>query len=499
MGWTFAWRAREKPTNSERILGGTGYRCATATSLFSNAVTRALETSASQTLPTHALMEKAGLAVAQLALAVAPHAHRIWIVCGPGNNGGDGLVAARYLQQWGKAPLVSYVPGTNTASDDSTATLNKARQAQVTFTNDVPADYALCIDALFGIGLTRSLDGRCAALVAGMNAKLAPVIAVDVPSGLDADTGTGGPVHVEADYTLSLLTLKPGLFTADGRDACGEIWFNALDVPAPPGPCALLNPQPDVKPRNHNTHKGSYGDVAVVGGAPGMVGAALLAAKAALHGGAGRVYIAPLDPDPVRVDLIQPELMFRSIPDLAYDTLTVVAGCGGGSHIAQHLATIMQHAKRLVLDADALNAISQSTALQSLLKGRGTHSTVLTPHPLEAARLLGTSCADVQANRVKAAQTLANNFGCTVVLKGSGTVIAAPQRLPHINVTGNAKLASPGTGDVLAGLIGARLAADHDPFQSSCEATFLHGQIADDWCLPATMTAQDLVHRLHPC
>jgi hydroxyethylthiazole kinase-like uncharacterized protein yjeF len=374
--------------------------------------------------------------------------------------------------------------------------LSKAIQAQVAFSDTEPSDYDVCIDALFGIGLANSWDERCTALLAQMNTKIAPVIAVDIPSGLHAETGAGGVAHVRADYTLSLLTLKPGLFTADGRDACGEIWFNSLDVAEPTQACAQLNSPPALAPRAHRTHKGSFGDVAIVGGALGMLGAVVLTSRAALHGGAGRVYVVPLEPNHLGLDPLQPELMYRAIENMPFEAMIVVAGCGGGAVIAEHLDNILLRAKRLVLDADALNAIAQSPALQSQLQKRSANTTVLTPHPLEAARLLGMQTVDVQSNRIKAAQTLADRYACTVVLKGSGTVIAAPQTLPRINVTGNARLATAGTGDVLAGLIGAHLAAGQDALHAAYQAVFQHGRIADKWASSATLTAQDLVHQL---
>jgi hydroxyethylthiazole kinase-like uncharacterized protein yjeF len=188
--------------------------------------------------------------------------------------------------------------------------------------------------------------------------------------------------------------------------------------------------------------------------------------------------------------------MFRDPDTLNYSTMTVVAGCGGGESIATHLEHLVHQSARLVLDADALNAIAQSPALQSLLQQRKEHSTVITPHPLEAARLLKIQCAEVQNNRLQAAQALANRFGCTVVLKGSGTVIASPLQLPHINPTGNARLASAGTGDVLAGWIGARMAAGHQAFRASCDAVYLHGSIADAWPPGPTLTAQRLLQAI---
>lgn len=438
-------------------------------------------------------MERAGLAVAQFAMAMAPHAQVVWIPCGPGNNGGDGYKAAKHLKRWGKTPIVTRLQSSKALPTDAAIAYQEAVAAGVVFADTVPEQYDLCIDALFGIGQVRHFDGLCSAWIQQINSRVAPVVAIDIPSGLDADTGTGAPLYVRAHCTLSLLTLKPGLFTADGRDACGDIWFNSLETSAPAHACAQLNRPPHRDDRAHNTHKGSYGDVCVIGGSSGMTGAALLAARAALHGGAGRVYVGLLAPTTTHLDSGQPELMFRDPLTLAIESMAVVAGCGGGDAIHTHLPRVLAQAKRLVLDADALNAIAQDATLQDLLAARVANTTVLTPHPLEAARLMNTSSKDVQSNRLHLAQAMAERFACTVVLKGSGTIIAAASQLARINTTGNARLATAGTGDVLAGMIGARLAAGSDAFSSACESVFRHGQVADTWDSTATMTAQDLI------
>lgn len=442
------------------------------------------------------LMQRAGLAVARLSMAIAPHSKVIWIPCGPGNNGGDGFAAATHLKSWGKSPVVTCMDGPDHAPIDARAARQSAIDAGVVFADTAPQHYDLCIDALFGIGRIRPWDHRCAEWIRRMNAGPEPVLAVDLPSGLDADTGATPELHVKANYTLSLLTLKPGLFTADGREASGDIWFNNLGIDPDAHACARLTGRPPYQRRAHNTHKGSFGDVGVVGGMSGMTGAALLAARSALRGGAGRVYVSMPDPAMVMLDPGHPELMFRSLLELNLPSMTVVAGCGGGDAIHACMQHLLEQSARLVLDADALNAIAKDTVLQQALRTRRAQTTVLTPHPLEAARLMETSTADVQANRLGVAQALADRFACAVVLKGSGTVIAAPGVLPHINPTGNGRLATAGTGDVLAGLIGARLTADFDAFFSARDAVFQHGQLADEWASEATMTAQDLVRAL---
>jgi hydroxyethylthiazole kinase-like uncharacterized protein yjeF len=475
--------------------------------LFDAAATRQLEQLAALSLPAHCLMQRAGLAVARLALALAPHATTVWIACGPGNNGGDGLETAVHLQRWGKAPVVSWLGDESTAPPDALASLTRARAAGVVFSPTAPADLGaldLCIDALLGLGNSRALQGRLAELATMLNASAAPVLAVDLPSGLNADTGAicgsedANPVAVVAQHTLSLLTLKPGLFTAQCLDACGQLWFDDLGVDAMAQPCsASLTGAPSPRRRAHASHKGSFGDVAVVGGAPGMNGAALLAGRAALHSGAGRVYVALLDPHGMRIDSTQADLMFRDADQLELKGMTVVCGCGGGDAVRVILPRVLATPSALVLDADALNAVAHDLQLQSLLRARGQRGriTVLTPHPLEAARLLDCPAAQIQADRLRAAQQLADQFHCTVVLKGSGTVIAAPGFTPAVNPTGNARLATAGTGDVLAGMLGAALASGLSPFQAATESVYRHGALADAWPDGRTLTASRLAQR----
>ncbi|HWP11792.1 MAG TPA: NAD(P)H-hydrate epimerase, partial [Ramlibacter sp.] len=407
--------------------------------LLDVAGSRALEQAAASGLPPHTLMERAGLAVARLALALAPHARNVWIACGPGNNGGDGFEAAMHLRQWGKNPVVTWPGDEARAPADALASLQRARLANVAFSGEIPAQWDLAIDALLGIGSTRPLEGGMADWAGAMRAAAAPVLAVDLPSGLDADTGAGDAVT--ATHTLSLLSLKPGLFTAAGRDASGQVWFDDLGVgEAAHEPVAWLAGPPAPLARLHASHKGSYGDVAVIGGAAGMTGAALLAASAALHAGAGRVFAALLDGATLAVDTALPELMLRPWDALDLGAMAVACGCGGGDAIRSALPKVLATAGTLVLDADALNAISADTQLQALLQSRSRRQrpTVLTPHPLEAARLLGSGAAQVQAHRVRAAGEMVQRFGCVVVLKGSGSIIAAPGSVPKINPTGNA-------------------------------------------------------------
>ena len=480
-----------------------------------------------QALSPTPLMQSAGLACARLALAVAPHARRVWVAAGPGNNGGDGLEAALLLHQWGKEVRVSLVSSDGPGPDDAQAAFQRAQQAGVHIQSGVPTEWLaqldaqdLCIDALLGIGASRPLSADLQAGVKAIQQSAATVLAIDVPTGLNPQSGqwlsansagSSQLLAVQADHTLSLIAVQAGLLMGHGRDASGQIWLEDLGyrpsqhtVPA----LAWLNAPYTAPPKPHASHKGSHGDVAVIGGESmvthgmGMSGAAVLAATAALHAGAGRVILSLLSGQ--ASDSVPPDVMQREFKRLELEQMHVVCGCGGGTAVKALLPEVLQRSSGLVLDADGLNAVAQDSALQDGLRQRAAHSatqaTVITPHPLEAARLLGCNTAQVQNNRIKAAQELAERFQCCVVLKGSGTVIAAPGQTPRINITGNGRLAIGGTGDVLAGLVGARMAQGQNTleaaFEAACQAVAQHGQVADDWPLGVALTASRLAQRL---
>ena len=498
--------------------------------LFDAAASRQIEHGALAAGAPPSLMSLAGLAVARLALAIAPTARQVWIAAGPGNNGGDGLVAGRLLHLQGWSVRINLVAGEGSRRPaDAAWALQQAQAAGVPIEPGLagpPSGSGLCIDALLGLGNRRAPHGDIAQAVRLLNGTAAPVLAVDLPTGLCGDTGRRlGDDVVNAAHTLALLTLKPGLFTGQGRDAAGRVWWAGLGLglglglsashPSATlqGPGLLRQLLPE---RSHAQHKGSFGDLLVIAGAPGMGGAASLAARAALAAGAGRVYLARLDgneqPDPMR-----PELMPRSLAQALQPALlagaTVVCGCGGGNAVAACLPAVLAHATRLVLDADALNAVAADPALLRALRERAAQGrpSVLTPHPLEAARLLGRSTAEIQANRLAAARDLASLCQATVVLKGSGTVISTPGGTPVINPTGNARLGTAGSGDVLAGWLGglwsqtfatgarqpgefgARCASG---FNAACAAVWLHGRAAEAGDARMPLRAADLIEAI---
>jgi hydroxyethylthiazole kinase-like uncharacterized protein yjeF len=484
------------------------------------AVSREVEAALAAALPPHTLMQRAGLAVARLAMAVQPHAGRVWAAAGPGNNGGDALEAAFHLHRAGRPVSVSLLGDTSRLPADAQASLRRAREAGVSIsTTAAPphrlASTDLALDGLLGLGLSRPPAGEVAAAIGALGSGEAPVLAIDLPSGLNADRGQplDAACCVHARWTLCLLTLKPGLFTGSGRDHAGDVWFDGLGAGVEAGPratarlftaslAAHLRP-----PRRHAHHKGSYGDLWVVGGAASMTGAALLASRAALHAGAGRVYVHLLDDDcSPGCDPGHPELMFRRHAPAA-DTLaaaTVVCGCGGGEAVSATLPPLLLRSRRLLLDADALNAVAADAQLAQRLAARISHGqqTVLTPHPLEAARLLGCTTAQVQADRLEAARQLAERFQAVVVLKGSGSVVATAGLAPSVNASGNAALASPGTGDVLAGWIGGLWSQGLEAFDAARLGVSEHGTAADAWVaehhgevppLPAALLLQRLL------
>ncbi len=485
--------------------------------MFDAIASRRIEQAAIALRPAQSLMGRAGLGVARLALAVAPQARRIWVAAGPGNNGGDGLVAARHLHRQGLDVRVSLLGEASRMPEDARDALAQAQQAGVWIGAgpDCPwqAGADLGIDALLGLGTSRAPEGAIEQAARQLNAGTAPVLAVDLPTGLCGDSGRClGEVAVVAAHTLSLLTLKPGLFTGQGRDHAGRVWLDELGVDTSGQHCSSWLTGPEyllqlMPKRAHAQHKGSFGDVLVLGGAPGMGGAAMLAARAALTAGAGRVYLTRIDED-LSPDAARPELMPRSVQAaLAPDLLaraTVVCGCGGGHHIGALLSPVLDHAARLVLDADALNALAADPALQSALRARATRGqpTVLTPHPLEAARLLGCSAATVQAQRLHSAQALAGQLQAVVVLKGSGTVIASVGKTLLVNPTGNARLGTAGSGDVLAGWLAGLWSQAGDPLgrDAAAASVWLHGWAAEQaGDARLALRAGDLIDAMAAC
>jgi hydroxyethylthiazole kinase-like uncharacterized protein yjeF len=459
--------------------------------LYTTAQIRAIEEAACAALPPATLMRRAGEAACAHALELLGNAAGgpVLVLAGPGNNGGDALELAANLADAGIDVDIVHLAG-DAPSLDAAAALARARASRARFVDAIPAGrgFSLAIDGLFGIGLARPLAGRARELVGALNALACPVLALDVPSGLDADTGAVvGPdgAAVNATHTITFLGDKPGLHTGDGCDVAGRVRVDLLGVEPGAeiaaqawlsGPAAFAHA---LHARRRNTHKGSFGDVAVLGGARGMGGAAVLASRAALHAGAGRVFVAAVDPG-MGLDYMQPEIMVRDAAGFAFGGRTTVAGPGmGTSEGAAHaFGLALDAGGPLLVDADALNLAAASPHLQARIAAHPA-PVVLTPHPLEAARLLGVTAAIVGADRLEHARELALRLNAVVVLKGAGSVIARPDGQVAINTTGNPGLATGGSGDVLSGLAGALLAQGWPAWEAALGAVWVHGAAAD--------------------
>ncbi|MEJ2795073.1 NAD(P)H-hydrate dehydratase [Iodobacter sp. LRB] len=432
------------------------------------------------------LMHRAGEASTSWILKHYPAAQIIYVLAGPGNNGGDALITASLLQQAGKTILLRLTSPCLTAdAKDAFAKWQASGGQTITSTPD-QAD--LAIDGLFGLGLNRAPSEADGQIMAGLQALGCPIIALDIPSGLMADSGAAPGAVIHATHTLSFISHKPGLFTARGCDVCGEISQHDLQIPAhlyPEADGYLQNHAPASVGqllRNPDSHKGSYGTVGVMGGASGMLGAALLAGRAALHMGAGRVVLGLLDKT-LSADPVQPELMLYTAEEaLQHPALSFILTGPGLGNSATALAILQQSIASplpLLLDADALNLLASSAELTAAMQERSSPS-IITPHPAEAARLLHISTQAVQANRIESALTLARRYKATVLLKGAGSVCSDGQSW-SINASGNAALASAGQGDVLSGIIAALAAQGLKPLDAVQSGSWLHGRAADDW------------------
>jgi len=450
------------------------------------------------------LMQRAARATAEwVGRHIAANA-RILVAAGPGNNGGDALYAALLLMQAGHN--VDILLPETPSSPLTRQAIDTLRDAGGIPLRQLAVDYptpALIIDGLFGIGLSRPLSPAWAALIQRLNQYSCPRLALDCPSGLDPYTGQAQQPSIQASHTLTFLCHKPGLFFAAGADLAGQIELATLDCPHALLPAAdgYLNRQDARRlQRQRDSHKGSHGTVCIIGGSHGMLGAALLAGRAALAAGAGKVYLLTLDHS-LAVDPHYPELMLHhadtnlSLPPA--DILAIGPGLGQGKVARQWLLHAMDTALPLVMDADALNLLAADQDLQNQLATRKA-ACILTPHPAEAARLLACGTHDVQADRLAAARQLAERLQCTVLLKGAGSLITAPGQPYQLNTSGGPALAVAGQGDVLTGLITALLAQGMTPVEASCLAARVHGLAGDEYQqqaggpigLSASLTAQ---------
>ncbi|HMA12756.1 MAG TPA: NAD(P)H-hydrate dehydratase, partial [Steroidobacteraceae bacterium] len=409
------------------------------------------------------------------------------VLAGPGNNGGDALVAARLLVAQGFSVVVISRADPARLPPDATRAWAAWRESGGTILADIPASlgFSLVIDGLFGVGLQRDVTGDEARWIAQANGMNCPKLALDVPSGLDSDSGRMRGCALRADHTLTFLGLKPGLLTADGPDCAGTLQLDTLGIdpaalPATSGiALTRLESRHCLPPRAKNSHKGQFGHVGIIGAAPGMVGAGLIAGRAALQQGAGSVTVGALD-ERIVVDCVEPRLMFAT-PETLVETRPGVLAIGPGLGQRPRAHALLKAALAapcpLVLDADALSLLANDSELAERA-ARRNHPTVLTPHPGEAARLLGVAAADIQENRIEAALRLGAQYRAHVVLKGAGSVIAHPDGHYAINTSGGPWLAQAGSGDRLTGMVAALLGQGMDAANALEAAVWLHGSAA---------------------
>ena len=485
--------------------------------LYSTAQVRELDAHAIQFMGVtgYTLMKRAGEAALRYLRTRWPMAHRIVIVCGAGNNGGDGYVLARFAQAAGLAVTVlSASPPEQLRGDARTAYTDFiASGASVR-----PFDAALLslgdviVDALLGTGLVGAVRAGLISVIRAINQSGKPVFALDVPSGLDGDAGTvPGEEAVRAEATVTFVGLKTGLFVGDGPEFSGTVFCDDLEVSPPPSaqPVPRLTRIVEAeihealprRPRSSN--KGDFGRVLIVGGGPGMPGAARLAGEACLRAGAGLTTVAVVPENVVAIAGGRPELICVGFNDVAglreamgrADVIAVGPGLGRSSWASAALAAVLDSGKPLVVDADALNLMAE----QGTVPAR--EDWILTPHPGEAGRLLGLSAQQIQQDRLSALDRLVERFHGTVVLKGAGTLVGARGRTPGVCERGNPGMATAGTGDVLTGAIAGILAQCHDPWAAARVGVLVHAMAGDAAARAGErgVLASDLTRELHVC
>lgn len=461
------------------------------------------------------LMCRAGAAVVAAAVEHFPTARRWLVLCGPGNNGGDGYVVARLAAQMGITVTIgSMVDPRQLKGDAAIAYADCLSVCESVMQWPLPENisYDLALDALLGTGIDREVCGDFRNAIAYLNQLDCPKLAIDIPSGLNADTGQLMGCAVQAVNTVTFVGRKRGMYTADGPDYCGHITFDDLAIPvqaakaqaATAGRILSINMITEsLKPRLRNSHKGGFGHVLAVGGIKGMSGAIRLCGEAALRSGAGRVTLVT---DPAHAGLInlgRSELMVKVadddgqwFPGLAGDfVLAVGPGLGSTSWSESLLETCLDTEAALLVDADGLNLLAKRTQHKAITRDNW----ILTPHPAEAARLLACEVTDIQQDRVKAAMAIAKQFGACVVLKGCGTVVASASGKYAICAAGNPGMATAGSGDVLSGIIVALLGQGLSCYEAAQAGVLAHavaGDLAAETKGEIAMIAGDIIDYL---
>ncbi len=461
--------------------------------LYSVAQVRALDARAiAGGVPGYALMKRAGEAALRTLRSRWPRALRVVIVAGGGNNGGDGYVLARFAQAAGLEALVlAAVPPERLKGDARSAGDDFIASGGHVLAFD-PAHLVsgdVIVDALLGTGLTEPVRGELAHVIAAMNSSGRPVLALDLPSGIDGDTGAVLGAAVRADSTITFVALKSGLFLGEGRELCGRLTFDDLEVEVPAGeefqPRFERLCEEDITQalprRRREAHKGEFGRVLIVGGGPGMPGAVRLAGEAALRVGAGLVNIATLAENVAAVVGSRPELICHAVATpsdiapllAAADVVALGPGLGRGAWSRAMFVSALAAGKPLIIDADALNLLAD-------FGERPPPGAILTPHPGEAGRLLRTDSTTVQADRLAALEGLLALGAGVAVLKGAGTLIGAPGRTPALCERGNPGMAAPGMGDVLTGAIAGLLAQTRDALIAARAGVLVHALAGDE-------------------
>jgi NAD(P)H-hydrate epimerase len=461
------------------------------TNVYSAAELRALDRRAIEEfgVPGYSLMCRAGDAALATLRSCWPQAQRILVACGPGNNGGDGYALARLAREQRLQVNVIAMGDPSKLTGEARVAFNDytASGGSVQQWNGSLAEADVIVDALFGIGLVRNIEGAAAQLIDLINQSASHVLSLDIPSGLHADTGRVLGVAVHAERTITFIGLKLGFYLGDGPDYTGAVMFDSLDLESEvygkATPALVRIDEQKLRtllpPRKRTAHKGQQGSILIVGGGLGMAGAVRMSGEAALRSGAGLVTIATHPDNVAAVVGGRPELMCRAVTgkeDLQHlleraDLIAVGPGLGRDEWAKTMFDAALATDKRKVVDADALNLLSASPRRYS--------NWILTPHPGEAARLLGMTNADIQADRLHAAREIVDRYGGVVVLKGAGTLVATADRTPAVCDRGNPGMASPGMGDVLTGVI-AGMAAQIPDLTAAAEVGVLVHAMAGD-------------------
>lgn len=441
-------------------------------------------------ISTAKLMARAGAAALETIKNYWPQAERIMVICGSGNNGGDGFELARQALAKDYRVVVFQVGDEKDMSAETTAARDAflATGAEIQKFEDKLPSTDVLVDALLGTGLNREVNGDYARAIAAINeTKRIPVLSLDIPSGIHADTGNALGIAVHATMTLSLMGLNKGLFTGEGPNYCGTVCFDSLKVPSAiyksftpiARRVSLENDAAGLAPRERTGHKGLYGHLLIIGGDHGMPGAARVAAEAGARVGAGLTSIATRSAHGPTLNLARPELMCYGVENAEdlepllrpANALTVGPGLGQGDWGLTLFQKAIETNLPMVVDADALNLLSKNPQ-------RHDHW-ILTPHPGEAARLLNCSSEDIQSDRFNAVKEIQNRYGGIVVLKGSGTLIYNGEDPTRLSTWGNPGMGSGGMGDVLAGVIGGLLAQHFSLMDAACVGVTLHGMAGD--------------------